>query len=210
MGTVVATTFLSMDGVLQSPGLPDEDLSNGFDVGGWLVPHADDDMGRFVADVFSRVDAFLLGRKTYEIFEGYWPRVTDENNPVATALNRLPKYVVSTTLRKAEWENSTLIAENVAERVAELKRQYANEIQVHGSGELIQTLREHDLIDEHHVLTFPVVLGTGKRLFPESCARSAFTLAGSQVTSTGTVISTYRRAGEVTTGSFALDDEAVG
>lgn len=206
MGAVVATTFVSMDGVMQAPGGPDEDRSNGFDVGGWVFPHADEDMGRFISTVFSRADAFLLGRKTYEIFAAHWPRVTDADDPVASALNTLPKYVVSTTLEKAEWTNSTLVADDVAGRVAELKRRYANEIQVHGSGELIQTLRDHHLIDEHHVLTFPVVLGSGKRLFAEGCARSAYTLTESKVTSAGAVISTYQRAGEVPTGSFALEE----
>lgn len=208
MGTVVATTFVSMDGVLQAPGGPEEDRSNGFDLGGWVFPHADEGMGTFIDGVFSRADAFLLGRRTYEIFAAYWPRVTDENDRVATALNTLPKYVASTTLTVADWDNTTLIAENVAARVAEMKQRYDNEIQIHGSGELIQTLRENDLIDEHHVLTFPVVLGTGKKLYPEGSRRSAFTLAETRATGTGIVISTYRRGGDVPTGSFVLEDEA--
>ncbi|NEE02624.1 dihydrofolate reductase family protein [Phytoactinopolyspora halotolerans] len=207
MGTVVATTFVSMDGVLQAPGTPEEDPSSGFDVGGWQVPHVDEDMGAFVNEVMSRADAFLLGRKTYDIFAAHWPRVTDENDPVARALNSLPKYVASTTLKSADWNNTTLIAENVADRVAALKQQHAREIQVWGSGELIQTLREHDLIDEHHVLTFPVVLGAGKKLFPDGCTRSAFTLTGARTTKAGAVIATYHPAGEVVTGSFALEDE---
>lgn len=206
MGTLVATTFVSMDGVMQAPGGPDEDRSNGFDIGGWVFPHADEDMGRFMSDVFSRADAFLLGRKTYEIFAAHWPRVTDVDDPVASALNTLPKHVVSTTLSEAEWNNSTVISDNVADQVAELKQQYVNEIQVHGSGELIQTLRDHDLIDEHHILTFPMVLGTGKRLFPEGSKRSAYSHTGSEITSAGVAISSYRRAGDVSTGSFMFDD----
>ncbi|NED97464.1 dihydrofolate reductase family protein [Phytoactinopolyspora alkaliphila] len=202
MGTVAVTTFVSMDGVLQGPGGPGEDPSNGFDLGGWLVPHADEDMGRIVGERFARADAFLLGRKTYEIFAGYWPGVTDPDDPVASRLNTLPKYVASTTLSTPEWAGSTVIAGNLADEVAALKQRHTREIQVHGSGDLVQSLRELDLIDLYHVWTYPVVLGTGKRLFPEGCVSSALELIDTQATSTGVVVSTYRPAGAVKTGTF--------
>lgn len=206
MGTLAVTTFVSLDGVLQSPGLPDEDPGGGFRYGGWQVPYADEDLGRIVSERFARADAFLLGRRTYEIFAAYWPRVTDPDDPVAGPLNTLPKYVASTTLDRAEWNNTILLRENVADEVAALKRRYRNEIQVHGSGELVQTLREHGLVDVLHVWVYPVVLGAGKRLFPDGCTPSALELVDTVTTSKGAVVCTYRPAGEVTTGSFARED----
>jgi dihydrofolate reductase len=139
-GRLTLTTFLSLDGVIQAPGAPNEDTSGNFRHGGWLVPYADADMGRIVDDVYAETDAFLLGRKTYDIFAAHWPRVTDPNDPIATALNRLPKYVVSRTLDKVEWNNSTLIRGDVPKQVAELKRRHQREILIQGSSELLQTL----------------------------------------------------------------------
>ena len=133
MSKLVVTTFLSLDGVMQAPGAPDEDRSGGFDQGGWLVPFADEDMMRIVVDWIALADGFLLGRRTYEIFAAYWPRVTDPNDPVARALNTLSKYVVSKTLDKAEWNNSTLIQGDVLEEIKKLKRRPGKELQVHGS-----------------------------------------------------------------------------
>jgi dihydrofolate reductase len=199
------TTFLSLDGVMQGPGGPDEDRSGGFEQGGWLVPYADDDMGRFVEDWFARADAFLLGRKTYEIFAAYWPRVTDEDDPVASRLNRLPKYVASNTLDKAEWTNTTLIKGNVAEEVGALKRRPGREMQVHGSGDFAQTLMEHGLIDEYRLWIYPVVLGQGKRLFPAGIESAALKLVDTKTTGTGVVVHVYEPAGKPAYGTFALE-----
>jgi dihydrofolate reductase len=203
-GKLTVTTFLTLDGVYQAPGAPNEDRDGGFQHGGWVVPHFDDAMFGFINDVFTRADAFVLGRRTYEIFASHWPRVTDENDPVASALNRLPKYVASRTLKRADWRGSTVIGDVVKE-VTELTRRYPREIQVHGSGELVQTLLANELVDELNLLLFPLVLGTGKRLFGSGAVPAAFTLAGTRSTSTGVVISTYRRAGKPTYGAVGLE-----
>ncbi|MBT2492878.1 dihydrofolate reductase family protein [Streptomyces sp. ISL-96] len=202
---ITLTTFLTLDGVMQAPGGTEEDTSGGFQQGGWVVPFADEGMGRFVDRVFGRVDAFLLGRRTYEIFASYWPKVTDENDPVAGPLNTLPKYVVSTTMDKADWNNSTVISGDVVEEVSRLKKQPGRELQIHGSGALAQTLMRHDLIDEYNLLTFPVVLGAGRRLFAEGGLPTRFELADSSTTEKGIAIHTYRPVGRPEYGTFALD-----
>jgi dihydrofolate reductase len=204
MSKLTMTTFVTLDGVMQAPGGPQEDTRDGFQHGGWLVPCFDPDAGKFMSGVFERADAFLLGRVTYQIFAGHWPRVTDASNVVATKLNALPKHVASSTLEKTAWSNSCLVRDVVTE-VAQLKARYQRELQVHGSGGLAQTLIEHDLVDEYNLLTFPVMLGTGRRLFGAGTMPAALELAGSQVTSTGVVISTYQRAGRPKYGSFMLD-----
>jgi dihydrofolate reductase len=197
------TTFLSLDGVMQGPGGPEEDRSNGFDQGGWLVPYADDDMGKLVSDWFAAADAFLLGRKTYEIFAAYWPNITDQTDPVATKLNSLPKYVVSNTLDKVEWSNSTLIrGDAVEEEITKLKQQPGNELQIHGSGHLARTLMARDLIDEYRLWIYPVVLGSGRRLFQDGIMPTALRLIDTKTTSTGVVIHVYEPAGRPTYGSI--------
>lgn len=202
---LIVGAFLSLDGVMQGPGGPDEDREGGFDLGGWLVPYADEDMGTFMVESITSTDAFLLGRKTYEIFAAHWPLVTDENDPIATSLNSKPKYVASRTLDKADWNNSTLLNGDAAEAVAELKRQPGGDLQVQGSGELAQTLMRHDLVDEYRLLVYPVVLGKGKRLFREGNVPAALRLVDTKTTGTGVAIHTYQSAGKPEFGSFEVD-----
>jgi dihydrofolate reductase len=197
---LTVTTFMTLDGIAQGPGGPDEDRSGGFEHGGWLVPHIDDDFGRVMDARFAEVDAFLLGRRTYEIFAGYWPKVTDESNPAAVKLNTLPKYVASRTLEEGEWAPTTVLKGDVADAVAELKSRPGRELQVHGSLDLIQTLIRADLVDEFHLLVFPVVLGTGKRLF-EDIVPTGLELVDSEATSTGVAVQTYRTIGRPAFGT---------
>jgi dihydrofolate reductase len=200
---LTVTTFVTLDGVMQCPGAPDED-GTGYEYGGWSVPYGDEDFGKFMTSVFVNAEAFLLGRKTYEIFAGHWPRVTDENDPIAGQLNRLPKYVVTGTLTDLAWRNSTRLGGNVVDEVARLKAQPGNELQVHGSGQLAQALIEHGLVDEYRLLIFPVILGTGRQLFPRTPVTAALQLADSRTTSAGVTIITLRPAGRATFGSYAL------
>jgi dihydrofolate reductase len=200
------TTFLSLDGVMQGPGGPTEDPSGGFQQGGWMVPYADEVMGRFVTDWFAAADAFLLGRTTYEIMAAYWPQVPDDDE-VAGKLNSLPKHVASTTLDKVTWNNSTLIKGDLVEEIMKLKAEAGQELQVHGSGKLAQTLIRHGLIDEYRLWFHPVVLGSGKRLFPEGQPPVALNLIETKVTGTGIVIHVYQPAGKPPIGSFAPDQE---
>jgi len=204
MAELTVTTFLSLDGVMQAPGGPGEDESNGFPYGGWLVPHADADMGKTMDEIFTKADAFLLGRTTYDIFAAYWPRITDPNDLIASKLNSLPKFVASRTRSAFDWNNTTLVRDVVKEAV-EIKRRFGREVQVHGSCGLAQTLIEYDLVDEYRLLVFPVLLGTGKRLFGSGAVPRTLKLVRSSTTSTGVVVSVYRPAGDLKTGSFALD-----
>jgi dihydrofolate reductase len=195
---LTATMFLSVDGVYQGPGGRDEDRSGGFDRGGWLAPHFDDEAGAFMVETFARTDAFLLGRKTYEIFARYWPRVTDPGDPVASRLNSLPKYVASRTLKDPTWANTTVVDGDLAQAVRDLKAQPGNELQVHGSGQLVRFLLEHDLLDRLNLAVFPVIVGKGKRLFPEDGPDTRLELVASNTTPSGVQILTYRPAGRVT------------
>jgi len=183
--------FLSLDGVLQSPGAPDEDTEGGFQHGGWQRPYFDDVLGATAAEGMAATDAYLFGRKTYDKMAAHWPTAPDDD-PYARHLNTTPKYVASTTLQRVEWQNSTLIEGDVADAVAELKEQPGQNIAVLGSGQLVQTLIEHDLVDEYFLAVFPIVLGSGKRLFREADRARRLSLVDSKATSTGGVMLTYR------------------
>ncbi|MFF0434272.1 dihydrofolate reductase family protein [Streptomyces sp. NPDC004327] len=202
MATLSLTQFVTLDGVYQAPGGPEEDPSGGFAHGGWSVPYGDEDFGRFMDEVFTRPTAFLLGRRTYDIFAGYWPKHDDPDNPIAAKLNALPKYVASRTLTHADWEPTTILSGDVVQEVAALKERLDGEIQTHGSGGLAQTLLRHDLVDTLHLLVFPVVLGSGHRLFPEGARPSAFRLAGARTTPAGVTLQTYEPAGRPTYGNY--------
>jgi dihydrofolate reductase len=204
MRKIVVNTFLTLDGVMQAPGGPEEDPTGGFKHGGWSANYWDDFMGEQMGQVMGKPFDLLLGRKTYEIFAAHWPHITDD--PAADALNSAKKYVASTTLDEATWSNSTLISGDVPKALADLKTETGPEIQVHGSSDLLQTLIEHDLVDEYRLWVFPLVLGEGKRLFGGGTVPAGLKLVDSKTSSTGVVISTYERAGEVEYGSFALEE----
>jgi dihydrofolate reductase len=199
------TIFVTLDGVVQAPGGPDEDPSGGFEHGGWVVPYIDDDMVQAMAAWFAEADAFLLGRRTYEIFAASWPKVTDPDDPMASRLNSLPKYVASRTLEDTSWDGSKLLKGDIASEVAELKRRPGRELQVHGSGGLAQTLTQHDLIDEYRLLTYPVVLGTGKRLFADGAKPAALNVIDHKSTGTGVSIDVYTLAGKPTYGAVGAE-----
>ena len=192
---LTVTTFVSVDGVMQGPGGPEEDGSDGFDRGGWVVPLFDEETGQFVVEAFEKADAFLLGRRTYEIFAAYWPKMTDETDPVASRLNALPKYVVSDRLGSAEWHNSTIVKGDIPAEVAKLKQLPGRELQVHGSGILARTLLENDLVDEWRLMTFPVIVGAGRRLFPDLGVATGLRLVDSRTTPSGTAIHVYQPTG---------------
>ncbi len=201
---LVVEAFVSLDGVMQAPGGPDEDRDGGFEHGGWVVPFIEDVLAAS-GDSAGGLGALLLGRKTYQEFAASWPLVGDDN-PVAAKFNQVPKYVASRTLQTAEWNNSTLLTGDVAEAVVELKQQPdEGEIQVHGSSDLIQTLHRHDLIDEYRVKIFPVLIGSGKRLFGEGTLPRGLTLARTTTTAKGIAMSTYVRGGDLDTGFFGAE-----
>jgi dihydrofolate reductase len=201
MRTLAVNTFMSLDGVMQAPGGPEEDPTGGFTHGGWGANFFDDEMMALVAE--SGPYELLLGRGTYEIFAAHWPY---DEGPIADHLNSTRKHVASTTLKEVDWNNSTLITGDVAEYVAALKREDGPEIQVHGSPGLIQTLLEHDLIDEYRLWIFPLVLGTGKRFFGDGTIPAGLELVDSKVSKTGVTINTYQRAGDVTSGMMGFDE----
>jgi len=209
MRKLVVGTFLTLDGVMQAPGRPNEDRDGGFRHGGWVVPYFDEKMDVIMTEWCKRAGALLLGRKTYEIFAGFWPNVTDPADEIATALNTRPKFVASRTLDKVTWNNSTLLRGDVAEEVAKLKAQEGGEIQVHGSGDLLQTLLERDLIDTLRIWQFPVVLGTGKRLFGKGTIPGVFRLIDTKLATTGAVLHVYERAGGLRYGEAEVGQEMV-
>jgi dihydrofolate reductase len=209
MRKLVAGTFLTLDGVMQAPGGPSEDRDGGFRHGGWLVPYFDEKLVEIMTRWTTRAGAFLLGRKTYEIFAGSWPKSTDPADEIALALNSRPKFVASRTLKKVDWNNSTLLRGDVAEEVAKLKAQDGGEIQVHGSGGLLQTLLKHDLVDTLRLWQFPVVIGAGKRLFGEGTIPRSFRLVDGEQTTTGAVLHVYERVGDLRYGEVEVGQETV-
>ncbi|NBE51808.1 dihydrofolate reductase family protein [Streptomyces boluensis] len=198
---ITLTQFVTLDGVMQAPGGPEEDTSGGFTQGGWAVPYDDEDFGHFIDEVFARADAYLFGRRTYDIFAGYWPKMSGD--PVSDGFNSLPKYVASTTLTSADWQGTEIIGrDDLVKDVTALKERPGRELQMHGSCGLARSLFAHDLIDTVHLLTYPVVLGSGKRLFADGGLPTAFKNAATRTTASGVVISTYEREGRPEYGSF--------
>ncbi|MPZ49878.1 MAG: dihydrofolate reductase [Dehalococcoidia bacterium] len=206
MARLILNTMISLDGVMQAPGGPQEDPSGGFDKGGWVVPYSDDLMGEVMTDSINKMDALLLGRRTYEIFAAHWPYVTDQGDPIAVPLNRVPKFVASKTLDKVTWDKTTILSQPVPESVAKLKNETDGEIQVHGSSNLIQTLLQHNLVDEFRLYVCPVILGEGKRLFDQGTLPDGLELTASKISPKGVLLLTYQAGGEVETGSFALEE----
>ena len=207
MRKVIASAFVSLDGVMQAPGGPEEDPAGGFRFGGWTVPYWDGDevLGQQMGKVFSQPYDLLLGRKTYDIFAAYWPRVTDPNNPIAAQFNSVTKYVATSSQEPLTWQNSVPLRGNVPAEIARLKKQEGPALLVQGSSQLLHALFANDLLDRLTLLTFPVVLGKGKRVFDETSKPGALEVVESIVSTNGVTISTYERAGDVKTGSFALE-----
>jgi dihydrofolate reductase len=201
MRPIIVTTFVSLDGVMQAPGGPTEDDSGGFAYGGWSVKYWDTMMGDAMGEIMGRPFDLLLGRRTYDIFAGHWPNALDD--PGAKPLNDATKYVVSASHPTLGWEPAELIEGDVPARIADLKASDGPDLQVHGSGNLIQTLLRHNLVDRFHVWVFPALVGSGRRLFAEGTVPAGLRLVGSKVSTTGVVISTYEPAGELVTGSFS-------
>jgi dihydrofolate reductase len=203
MRKLIVQTFLTLDGVMQAPGGPEEDDSGGFAHGGWSVNYWDEQMGQVMDEATSTPFAMVLGRKTYDIMAAYWPHAPEETG--AKTFNDATKYVASRSHPRLEWSNSVRIEGDAAEGLAALKQEDGPELQVHGSGNLIQTLLRHNLVDEFRLWVFPLVIGPGKRLFAEGTIPSGLKLVDSKVSTTGVVMGTYESAGEIVTGSFALD-----
>ena len=201
MRKIVVLSFISLDGVMQAPGGPEEDTSGEFKYGGWTVPYSDEFSGNEMTGQLSMPFDLLLGNKTYDIFAGYWPK-QDPTGVVAAPFNKATKYVVSNSSPELSWEKSVLIDGDVVAKIKDLKQQDGPMLQVHGSGNLIQTLLKNDLVDELWLKTFPVTLGKGKRLFAEGTMAAAFELIESKVSPAGVIFANYKRAGEVETGSF--------
>ena len=198
MRKIIVLTFLSLDGVMQGPGGPSEDTSGGFTLGGWTVPYFDEFLGNVMGQQTGQPFDLLLGRKTFEIFASYWPQHPEEGPEI----NKATKYVVSNTMTSHEWEKSVFLNGEVVEAIRNLKAEDGPDLQVHGSAELIQTLMEHDLVDEFWLKIFPVTLGKGKRLFAQGTIPAAFAVAESKTSPTGVTVLNLQRAGEVKTGSF--------
>jgi dihydrofolate reductase len=197
---LIATEFVTLDGVYQGPGGPDEDRRNGFDRGGWQAPFDDEEVGPFITSVYEGMDGMLLGRTTFDIWNAYWPR-HDGGDPVSHGINVLPKYVPSTTLRDPTWQNTHVLDGDVEGKIRELKGQPGRYLLLQGSGVLLRWLLERDLVDELKLLIYPLVLGKGLRLFPDEGQSHRLELAESSVTPTGIMLQTYRPAGRATFGT---------
>ena len=198
MRKIIVLSFITLDGVMQGPGGPTEDTSGNFTYGGWTVPYFDEFLGKTMLEQMSRPFDLLLGRKTFEIFASYWPQHDDEG----AGINKATKYVASNTLTTHEWSKSVFLNKDIVEEIKKLKQQDGPELQVHGSGNLIQTLLKHDLVDEFWLKIFPVTLGMGKRLFDKGAIPASYTLVESTSSPSGVIIATFKRAGELKTGSF--------
>lgn len=214
MRKVITTAFVSLDGVMQAPGGPQEDPTGGFNYGGWTVPYWDDAIGAAMGEVFSSPFALLLGRKTYDIFAAHWPHVDIDpsassfdavNAQVARTFNSATKYVATHSPATLSWQNSESLGNDVPGRIRELKQQNGPQLVVQGSSELLQILLAHDLIDEIRLLIYPVVFGKGKRLFGNGTIPTAFRVTHSSSTPSGVLLASYERAGKINTGSFALE-----
>jgi dihydrofolate reductase len=198
MKKIIVLTFITLDGVMQAPGGPQEDADGGFKYGGWVVPYFDEQGGQIMHEQMTKPRDLLLGRRTYEIFASYWPMHESE----WPGVNSSTKYVVSSTRTNSLWDNTLFIQDNVVEEIRRLKQQDGPDLQVHGSSQLLQTLLRHDLVDELWLKIFPVTIGSGKRLFGEGTIPAAFKLTHSEVTPSGVIVASYARAGEVETGLF--------
>ena len=203
MRELIVNTFVTLDGVMQAPGGPEEDPSGGFEHGGWSFGYWDERMQGVMGESMSKPFDLVLGRRTYEIFAAHWPHTDD---PGADVLNNATKHVASTTLTELDWQKSKLIEGDVPDGIRALKEQDGPELQVHGSANLIQTLLEHGLVDQFNVWTFPLVLGRGKRLFDGGTVPEGMELTSSQTSSTGVIIATYRTGAEIKSGSFAMEE----
>jgi dihydrofolate reductase len=200
MRKLIVSTFLTLDGVMQAPGGPGEDDEGGFKYGGWSVNYWDDLMGQVMGEATSKPFAMVLGRKTYDIMAAYWPHASEEEG--GPIFNQATKYVASRSRPRLEWSNSVLIEGDAADGLAALKQEDGPELQVHGSSNLIQSLLRHNLVDEYRLWVFPVVIGSGKRLFSDGAIPAGLRLVDSKVSTTGVVIGTYEPAGEIAIGSF--------
>ena len=198
MKKIIVLSFITLDGVMQGPGGPTEDTSGNFTYGGWTVPYFDEYLGQVMTEQMSRPFDLLLGRKTFEIFASYWPLHQEEG----AGINKATKYVASNTLTRHEWEKSVFLKGDIAGEIKKLKQQDGPDLQVHGSSNFIQTLLEHDVVDEFWLKIFPVTLGMGKRLFDQGTIPAAYSLVESKTSPSGVIIATFKRAGEVKTGSF--------
>jgi len=203
MRKLIVLSFITLDGVMQAPGGPREDDSGGFKYGGWSVGYFDDSLGNVMTDQMGHTFDLLLGRKTYDIFASHWPRVSDDD-PAARVINRATKYVVTHRPVKTDWKTTVTVDGDVPGEIKKLKQENGPELQVHGSGDLIQTLLKHDLVDEFWLKTFPVALGSGKRLFASGTVPAGFTVTESKITPSGVVVANYARSGEIKFGSFEL------